>query len=265
MGLNPGSSPRAEQFRQAVLAERFNGGSPYNDMFKAGFSGVPLEDCVAKCYRNGIAVRPKDIKAWEDGMYKRGEGSVDAKVPSEFKRITGYDQEQASLNMLPMIPQCWEGPKKRFFPCTDTNKPIGRWGWTAEYTPELFLLPDARAISPCGWVGQNILYQRFIVVDIDGRGHGSDDIQTIEFGNLFKNSTFSTEDPAKPGSFHLYFKTDRLIRTMHFMWAKIDFMGNAVNSAVYMKNKIPNNIPMMELTEEIWQMIMNYQRSRKGN
>jgi hypothetical protein len=71
------------------------------------------------------------------------------------------------------------------------------------------------------------------------------------------------EDPAKPGSFHLYFKTDRLIPVRHFPWAKLDLMGNAVNAAVYFKNKVGNGLPMMQLDERVWQAMMNYQIERK--
>ena len=143
-----------------------------------------------------------------------------------------------------------------------------KWGWGKKedgsiFEPELRVRADAKALSPCGWVGQNMLYQRFIVMDIDGRGHGQDDLQVIEFGNLFKDETFSVEDPMKPGSFHLYFETDRLIPVRHFTWAKLDLMGNAVNAAVYFKNKIGNEVPMMKLDDEVWNLMMEYQKGRK--
>ena len=138
-----------------------------------------------------------------------------------------------------------------------------KWGWSRDFSPELYIAADARALSPCGWIGQNMLYQRFIVFDIDGRGHGVDDELVIEFGNQWKQSTFTMEDPAKPGSFHLYFETDRLIPVRHFPWAKLDLMGNAVNAAVYLKNKKPNGIPLLKLDDEIWNTMIKYQKSRK--
>jgi len=138
-----------------------------------------------------------------------------------------------------------------------------KWGWSKDFSPELYTMADAKALSPCGWVGQNMLYQRFIVIDIDGRGHGNDDIEVINFGNRFRNTTLTMEDPAKPGSFHLYFKTNRLIPVRHFPWAKLDLMGNAVNAAVYLKNKLGNGMPMRELDESIWQQLIEYQKERK--
>jgi hypothetical protein len=108
-----------------------------------------------------------------------------------------------------------------------------------------------------------MLYQKFVVFDIDGRGHGEDDLKVIAFGNQFRETTFTMEDPAKPGSFHLYFETDRLIPVRHFPWAKLDLMGNAVNAAVYLKNKKSNGLPLRKLDEEVWQSLVDYQRDRK--
>ena len=42
-------------------------------------------------------------------------------------------------------------------------------------------------------------------------------------------------------------------------------MGNAVNAAVYFKNKVSNNVPAIPFTEEIWNMTMNYQEQRREN
>lgn len=100
-------------------------------------------------------------------------------------------------------------------------------------------------------------------MDIDGRGHGADDPAVIEFGRQFSSTTFTMEDPDKPGSFHLYFKTDRIIPVRHFGWAKLDLMGNSVNAAVYLKNKKHNGLQMRELDENIWNTMMEYQKKRK--
>lgn len=265
MGLNPGESPRAEQLRRKVLDDNFNSGSPYYGMYHCGYYGVPIEDCIAKCRRNGIAVRKKDLRSYNDGVFKRGMGTVvmNGRAVNVADIEPGVPFDQMKLADFPSFPVGWKGTERRFFPCTQDNRPMQKWGWSKDYTPELYTRADARALSPCGWVGQNMLYQRFIVMDIDGRGHGADDLEVIAFGELFKDETFTMEDPMKPGSFHLYFKTDRLIPVRHFPWAKLDLMGNAVNAAVYFKNKQWNGVPMAQLTEEIWQMMMAYQRGRK--
>lgn len=258
MGLNP------EVYHSRVLDEEFNSGSPYMGMYRAGLAGVPLQDIVEKCRRNGIALRKKDIVNYNNGCFSR--------TMNDMAKTTGFSKEELEVGIsfekmkladFPMLPIGWKATEKRFFPCTSDNKPMQKWGWSRDYTPELYSLADARALSPCGWVGQNLLYQDFVVLDIDGRGHGCDDEEVIEFGNQFRDKTMVLEDPSKPGSFHLYFKTDRLIPTKHFPWSKLDFVGNALNSAVYLKNKKWNGIPMARFEEETWRKMMEYQQKRK--
>ena len=265
MGLNPGESKAAENLRQKILDDNFNNGSPYYGMYHCGYYGVPIEDCIAKCQRNGIAIRKKDLDSYNDGVFKRGMGQVvrGGQLVNVQDIQPGIPFEQMKLGDFPKFPIGWVGTERRFFPCTEDNRPMQKWGWSKNFSPELYTRADAKALSPCGWVGQNMLYQKFIVFDIDGRGHGCDDLEVIEFGNQFRDQTFTVEDPKKPGSFHLYFETDRLIPVRHFGWAKLDLMGNAVNAAVYFKNKIGNGVPMMKLNEDIWNAMMFYQMDRK--
>lgn len=267
MGLNPGESHKAEVLRQKVLDDNFNSGSPYYGMYHCGYYGIPIEDCIAKCQRNGIAIRKKDLDSYNDGVFKRGTGQIvrGDRLVNIADIEPGIPFDEMKLSDYPLFPVGWVGTERRFFPCTSDNRPMQKWGWSKDYTPELYLRSDAKALSPCGWVGQNMLYQRFIVMDIDGRGHGEDDLQVIEFGNRFKDSTFTTEDPRKPGSFHLYFETDRIIPVRHFPWAKLDLMGNAVNAAVYFKDKVGNGVPMMKLDDNVWNAMVEYQKGRKEN
>lgn len=265
MGLNPRMT--VEQIWDRQLDEMFHSNeSPYFNMFKAGLFGIPIEKIITKLTALGIPMRSKDIQSWQDGMIKR-QSKIDPsfKIPAKVVTGTGIPFEDAKLSDFPMFPQSWIGPKRRFFPCTMENKPMCRWGWSVDYRPQLYDQRTARDLSPCRWIGQNMLYQRFIVMDIDGRGHGEDDPWVIAFGNLFKDKTFCMEDPMKPGSFHLYFSTDRLIPVRHFGWAKLDLMGNSVNAAVYLKNKVNNGLSMMQLDEEVWDALMSYQRYRKEN
>lgn len=267
MSLDP-TAPTEPQLRikKEELEKSFNSGSPYFDMFRCGYYGVPLEDCLQKCNMNGIVIRQKDIEAWEDGIFKREmkmSGNEDMTIRRSATTDIGIPVDNAKLIDFPQMPQGWKGTTRRFFPCSEDNKPMQKWGWSRNYTPELFTQADAKALSPVGWIGQNMLYQPFVVMDIDGVGHGVVDQQTIDFGRLFEDYTLKMEDPNKIGSFHLYFSTDRLLPVRHWGWAKIDFMGNAVNAAVYLKNKVSNGKPMMPLTEEIWQHIQDYQKSRK--
>lgn len=240
--------------------------SPYFGMYTAGRNGFSLADTVNYVRMLGIPIREKDIKAWEDGNFKHEMYSDNKSILNPVinnQALIINQNYMPAFNSLPKLPNEWNGTERRFFPCTQDNKPMRKWGWSKDFTPDLLSYTNAKQLSPCGWIGQNMLYQPFIVLDIDGVGHGCIDESVIQFGTMFKDKTLTYENPAKPGSFHLYLRTDRLVPVKHFPWAKIDLMGNAVNAAVYFKDKQPNNIRMMDLTEEIWNMLDAYQKIRK--
>lgn len=266
------------------------GQSPYFGMFRAGRLGYTIEEVTTHCTACGIPLRSKDIVSWQDGAFKNQvsnaiweqrlaetrskPGSHINPVPPRVEPVT--DQlpslrlatqprfDDVRLEDLPRLPKGWKGCERRFFPCTADNRPMMQWGWRPGFEPNLMLRADAAAISPVRWVGMNMLYEPFIVMDIDGVGHGTRDEQVIRFGTQFREMTMTLEDPTKPGSFHLYFTTDRLVPVKHFPHAKLDLMGNAVNAAVYFKNKVSNGIPPMELTPRVWDAMQRYQVSRKG-
>lgn len=266
------------------------GQSPYFGMFRAGRLGYTIEEVTSHCTMLGIPLRAKDIQSWQDGAFKNQVSQAifeqrlaerRSKPGSRINpngRVSDMPLTLPSLRLasqpsfdgirlddLPRLPRGWKGCERRFFPCTADNRPMMQWGWRPGFEPNLMLRLDAEAISPVHWVGQNMLYQNFIVMDIDGVGHGMRDEQVIAFGTMFREMTMTLEDPRKPGSFHLYFMTDRLVPVKHFPHAKLDLMGNAVNAAVYFKNKVSNGIPAAELTPQIWDAMQRYQVSRKGN
>jgi len=265
------------------------GQSPYFGMFRAGRLGYSIEEVTSHCTVSGIPLRAKDIQAWQDGAFKNqvsqavfeqrlaegrrkpgshiNPGPLDIERPSNLPslRLVGQPSfDTVRLTDLPRLPSGWRGCERRFFPCTPDNRPMMQWGWRPGFEPNLMLRCDAEAISPVHWVGQNMLYQNFIVMDIDGVGHGTRDDGVIRFGTQFREITMTLEDPRKPGSFHLYFMTDRLVPVKHFPHAKLDLMGNAVNAAVYFKDKVSNGIPPAELTPQVWDAMQRYQVSRKG-
>lgn len=243
--------------------------SPYFNMYTAGLSGIPFEECVAVLTELGVPIRGKDAQSWQDGDWKRRmkAGRQDILNPVVQKPKASTIVATKKLSDFPMIPYGWLGTDRRWFPCSFDNMPLQRWGYKPEedppVIPELFDRPTAQALSPCGWVGQNLYGQTFVVMDIDGRGHGEDDEQVIMFGNQFRNLTETWEDPAKPGSFHLYFSTDRYIPIAHFPEAKLDFLGNQTNAAVYTKNKQPNGLPRMMMTDAVWDAMQHYVKVRK--
>ncbi len=265
------------------------GQSPYFGMFRAGRLGYTIEEVTSHCTANGIPLRAKDIQSWQDGAFKNQVSqAIFEQNLAESRRRPGSRLNptnkisQTPINLpslrlasqptfdtmrladFPLLPKGWRGCERRFFPCTADNRPMIQWGWRPGFEPGLMLRTDAEAISPVRWVGQNMLYQNFIVMDIDGVGHGTTDEEVIRFGTQFREVTMTLEDPRKRGSFHLYFMTDRLIPVKHFPHAKLDLMGNAVNAAVYFKNKVSNGIPAMELTPWVWDAMQHYQVSRKG-
>lgn len=244
------------------------GQSPYINMYTAALYGYTMDEINRHCQSWGIPLRAKDVKNWERGRknYEARHG-VDSFEPDPIPQFQAlYTQQQEEIiewKDLALLPPGWKGVEKRFFPCSPTNQPLVRWGWRPGETPGLMSYQAAKQLSPVGWVGQNLMYQKFIVIDIDGVGHGERDESVIQFGNLFRDQTLTMEDPAKPGSFHLYFFTQHIIPIKHFPWAKIDLMGNARNAAVYLKNKKSNGKPMLELSEPIWNALNAYQRERK--
>ncbi len=266
------------------------GQSPYFGMFRAGRLGYTIEEVTSHCTMLGIPLRAKDIQSWQDGAFKNQVsqaifeqrlaesrrkpgsrinptnkvGQMPVNLPS-LRLVSQPSFDTVRLTDLPLLPKGWKGCERRFFPCTADNRPMMQWGWRPGFEPNLMLRADAAAISPVHWVGQNMLYQNFIVMDIDGVGHGVRDEQVIAFGSQFREMTMTLEDPMKQGSFHLYFMTDRLVPVKHFPHAKLDLMGNAVNAAVYFKNKVSNGIPAAELTPQIWDAMQRYQVSRKGH
>ena len=250
------------------LEEFWQSGSPYLACYSMGLGGHDLQEVVSFFNRNGVQLREKDIQNWENGHFKysiefaENNQSLSYQGGKERSHLDKSAEKIISLSSFPKFPENWNGCLQRFFPCNKDNKPKIKWGYSQGYIPTLTTKASAIALSDDGLIGQNMLYQPFVVIDIDGNGHGDFDLEVITFGNTYRDKTTCMEDPAKPGSFHLYFSTDRIIPTYHFPWAKLDFMGNANNYAVYLKRKVSNGLPMMKLDQYVWQAMMNYQAER---
>lgn len=242
--------------------------SPYFAMHRAGLLGYGIGEVSQFLIKIGVPIREKDIRNWQAGAFrsKMRSSVLNPILPGmDFgvQTIGGKIFEDSSFEDLDLLPPGWVATPNRWFPCNSEGAPMQRWGWKPDYEPSLYDYASAKALSPRGWVGQNMLYQDFIVLDIDGVGHGIRDEAVISFGEMYKNRTMCFENPLKPGSFHLYFATDRLIPVKHFPFAKLDLMGNSKNAAVYLKDKQPNGLPMMELDENVWEEIKRYVKFRK--
>ena len=253
--LNPQSSEWKSWFAP--------GESPYFMMYRAGCCGIPIEEISRHCSQMNIPLREKDVRNWSNGYWKHKIKSDESilnpvlKPNVQMRNLLTSDYEH-----LERLPEGWTGTDLRWFPCTQENRPMQKWGYADGFIPQLYDRASARALSPCGWVGQNMYMQPFVVIDIDGEGHGAHDDMVIQFGSEWIDRTECWMDPTKPGSFHLYFSTDRIVPIMHFNYAKLDLMGNQKNAAVYTKNKQSNGIPRACLSE-IWDQLKCYVEMRK--
>jgi len=241
------------------------GESPYFAMFRCGCMGIPIEECLEHCSQKNVPLREKDIGAWKDGNWnyslKRQTSVLNPIMKPSCQSITPI--LGSKLSDFDSWPEGWAGTHRRWFPCNEQNMPMQKWGYCDGFSPTLYERDTATALSPIGWVGQNLYAQPFIVIDIDGVGHGGRDDQVIEFGNRFRHTTETWENPAKKGSFHLYFDTDRQIPISHFPYAKLDLMGNQKNAAVYTKDKVPNGLPRRRLDEEVFTQLQQYLSERR--
>lgn len=247
------------------------GESPYFAMFRAGQHGIPLEDVSAWCHQLGIPLRDKDVRNWSDGKWRydcrhsANRSVLNPILPSQQGKL-GVNRApflDMKLSEFPSLPEGWTGTDHRWFPCNEDNKPMQKWGYSESYIPQLYDHASAVALSTCGYVGQNMYAQPFIVVDIDGVGHGVIDQTTIDFGRQFDTQVW--ENPEKAGSFHLYFWTDRLLPIQHWPFAHIDFMGNAKNAAVYLKKKKSNGKEMAYFSQQTLSKLQEYIRYRERN
>lgn len=245
--------------------------TPYFAMFRAGCMGISLSECIQRMEEVGLpAPREKDVRSWSDGNWEY-KLKVKRQTNNSVLNPVLRPQSERKLPLLEMKlseldrwPSGWYETYRRWFPCNEQGMPMYRWGYTEGHTPTLYDRKTAQSLSPKRWVGQNMIYQPFIVLDIDGVDHGERDDQVIEFGNRWRDYTETWENPEKPGSFHIYLSTPHIIPIAHFTYAKLDLMGNQKNAAVYTKDKISNGIPRAELTEEIWEDLKQYVNMRKS-
>lgn len=183
---------------------------------------------------------------------------------SGFYKVNLYDKdlpqsaEATKLEDFPRNPFAnTPTPPNRFIPCNLDNMPMIKWkkgGMTKRI---------AKIRLGAAYLAENLKGTNTVVIDIDGN-HGETDWEVIDFFKSYTTKTMCHHDPANKdySSFHLTFETDRLIPTTHHPYARIDILGNANNQARYFKNKLPNGLKPMELTEEVYQEIQSYLERR---
>ena len=247
-------------------------GSIYLWMYRQGLQGRPLDEVVTDCMLGGRDIRPKDLRNYWNGWYKR--------------RLRGADP-MAALGVDPCAPM---GPLNYsdypdhpflgkpeftacFVPCNGDNRPMVKWSLGT------MSLADAMAWPGCRYIAENMLGAQRIVIDVDGDHGGDLDLETVRFFDRFRYRTCCHEKPdivfdwyvenqgeccvdlhtaELPTSYHLTFGVTKVIPTMHFPRAHVDVIGNKRNSLRYFKNKKYNGLPPLMMSEEIWDEIFDW-------
>lgn len=238
------------------------GGSIYIWMYKQGLRGVALEDCLDLCHASGQEVRDKDIQNWWNGHQRRDVYRTDM---FNLGSLSGNRHLREGILAWEQYPEHPYGPdvpeiQHRWVPCNEANKPMIKWGegcWSKV---------DAKTAIGSHWLAENLKGTRMIVIDFDGDHGEKVDWETVCFGlqlhELTGTHMLSRPGEITPVSFHLTFRVDRVIPTMHFPAAHIDVVGNKENSLRYWKNKKCTGQPMRLMRPEWWEMLRDYLRKR---
>jgi len=253
-------------------------GSIYFWMYKQGLKHVPWSHVRCSVLQAGKEIRDKDEVNFWNGWYRSdlylGEGKEDVFMLTRSQRpkaaSSGY--MDTPFEGYPVHPYLGKPEvENRWVPCNMDNKPMMKWG------NGCMSLADAKACRDQVYLAENLKGCQHIVIDCDGDHEMPIDMETVGFLFKYTSMTHAMFKPKVideyegyeatgcklPASFHLSFKVDRLIPTMHFPWAHIDIVGNRRNSLRYFKDKNWNGLPMAEMTPEIWEEIKAYVKHRK--
>lgn len=246
--------------------------SIYFWMYRQGLKHIPINDVFRALRSAGKDIRKKDEENYWNGWYNStlyaGDGKTSVfNLCAENHRIPPKptkweDFPESPFSNLPAIDNRW-------VPCSAVNKPIIQWG-----TKGCMTLQDAKAMSGQVYLAENTKGTRQVIFDCDG-DHGTQlDLETILFLSKYMDKTHCLMKPKAlreyedglesdmPASYHLTFKTNKVIPTLHFPDAHIDVIGNEKNSLRYWKNKQWNGVQPAELTKEIWDDIISYATRR---
>lgn len=257
------------------------GESIYFWCYRCGLAGIEWSNVEQMATSAGHSIRPKDYNNWLNGANKHGTYSAGG-----FKAVTkswsdayvrspkGYDLLYPELPNHPCLD--YQPILDRWVPCNQDNKPMIKW------SKERMTREAAEAVEGQKYLGENLMGTDMIVFDIDGdHGEGVIDAELIRFALPYISKTHTLIKPrligdypperigqaydlvAHSASFHLLFKVDKVIPTMHFPKAHIDLIGNRVNTLRYRKNKVWNGLKPMIMTPDIWSDIMRFIRERQ--
>lgn len=238
---------------------RVPNGSIYLWMYRQGLAMRTPEEVCLDLACAGRAIRDKDwrnyLAGWNNATRPR------TNLPWEERRTMRYSDYP--LATAPV-------PERSWVPCNKDNKPMIPWG---SYCMSCV---DASCTLGCVYLAQNLLHQRFIVIDVDGDHDGTPDLEVLRhyWRYLWKTAAIAKPkllweygcacdecEKEMPASFHLMFSVNREIPTMHF--PKVDVIGNKRNSLRYLKNKVSNHLDLMPMTDEIWENVVIWAAARK--
>ena len=241
-------------------------GSIYFWMYEQGLKHADLHEIEISCLASGKVIRAKDYENYWNGYYRSdlycSPGKDDIWLLKKHKDIVSESKQFEDLAYWDYPVHPYAGMpevQNRWVPCSAMNKPIIKW------SQGCLSLPDCVAYPGQKYLAENLKGTQMIVIDCDGNHEEPWDYETIEFLKQFKKITHTIEKPGYDDSpsFHLTFKTDRIIPTMHFPYAHIDIVGNRRNSLRYWKNKTWNEKDPVYMTPEIWDELRDYVKHRK--
>ncbi len=240
--------------------------SIYFWMYEQGLKHVDLHEIELACLNADKYIRQKDYENYWNGYYRSdlycGPGRDDIWMLKKHRDLAATTKvfEQLSYFEYPVHPYAgMPEVNNRWVPCNNDNKPMIKWG------NGCMTLADCVAYPGQKYLAENLKGTQMLVIDCDGNHGDPWDWDTIEFLGKFKDITHCIK---KPGfmispSFHLTFRTDRIIPTMHFPYAHIDIVGNRRNSLRYWKNKEWNGKEPVYMTSDIWDVLRDYIKARK--
>lgn len=249
-------------------------GSLYFWFYEMGLKHVPWSDVVSAVHAAGRQIRMKDRSNYWNGWNNAAPSSYDSDpyLIRDRRELVTPVRSFATMRYedYPEGIELWQRTD-RWVPIDENIKPLVKWS-------EVRMgIDEARATPGCVYVSENLKGTNLIVIDCDGDHGSSLDLDTVKFLRRWSNHTHCMDKPKLvceyegyedsgltiPASFHLMFKTDRVIPTMHFTHCHIDVLGNKTNVLRCRKNKIWNRIQPAEMTSEIWEELKQYVESKK--
>lgn len=238
------------------------GSSIYLWMYNQGLKHIEWTDIIQAVAASTHRLREKDAANYWRGWYKsdlyKGDRKVSIINPPTKQVKPFYDM---SYDMYPEHPYINQPEiENRYVPCGDEGNPLIKWSHGC------LSMSDAKAFNGCKYIGENLKGCKHIVIDIDGDHNGNEDDTVAKAFNHFRSQTHCLIKPDKKQlSYHLTFKVDKVIPTMHFPLAHVDICGNKMNQIRYFKNKKWNGIKPIEMNNNIWKQIQDIIKELEKN